>query len=252
MKNIYFDLAIIGGMGSEAASDLFARIIYYTSATNDSEHLSIVVLNLASIPHAHNNFLDNEQLDPNESILFLNKLIFQSKSRNVVIACNTFHEYSSRFDSKRFNFINMINLSLEFVSNKFKGKNIVVLSSIITVRKRLYTGNVDNYNISIRHLEKLAQSQLDEIIIGLKNTKDRDFDDLTKKLIILINKYAAENTVFLIACTELSLVSDKLIERTDYNIVDALDIAAISSIIATDVAKLNLERVKLKLPFYDS
>lgn len=45
-----FDVGIIGGMGPAATAELFRRIVLYTFAQTDQEHIKLYILNDPTIP----------------------------------------------------------------------------------------------------------------------------------------------------------------------------------------------------------
>jgi len=247
MNNYFFSLAIIGGMGSEAAAHMFQLIVNLTDASDDNEHVSTLLLNLTSIPHSHNNFIENEKFNPIESIDFMNTVLQTGKAKNVIIACNSFHEYSSYFEEKNYRFINMINETLEYTCSI--RDNVVLLASAVTINKGLYKNQINtakSENLIIP--SKVQQKRVDEIIIGLKDTRNRNLINSSNDLLRLCNELH-HHKIFLIACTELSLVSSILREISDYEIIDAMDIVGVKAVV-NGSRKLNSKLIREKLPRY--
>lgn len=248
MRELGFDLAIIGGMGSEAAKDLFDRIICLTNATEDYEHLSVLLLNLTSIPHSHNDAEINDKLNPQREIDFLLNLVKISNSNNLVISCNSFHEFASSFVGFKFNFINMIEVTRNYIL-KDPSRKIIILATDVTIKRKLYLATKEQLNQNFLVLDNDKQKFIDELIVELKNTKFRNLDTSAKKLVTFLD--AINDTYsFLFACTELSLISKRIRSLTNYEIIDSLDVAAIESIISVNSEKLNIVEAKKLLPHF--
>lgn len=214
-----YKLGIIGGMGSEATCDFFKRIVEYTKAKTDQDHINMCILNKASIPDRTSNILKNTKSPVkviNQCIEDLSLL----KCQYFAIPCNTAHYYLDQLIiPKDIKFINMVEETLKYVHEEYKDYKLCVLGTRGTIKGKVYENYGNNLDIIYP-----KEDQLDRIMEIIYKTKEmgieaETFRELESIIDNINHKYG--KVVFIFACTELSLYT-RLIK--DIKFVDAMDI----------------------------
>jgi len=222
-----YELGIIGGMGPEATAELFHRIIKYTEAKCDQDHISICILNITDTPDRTAAILD-DGLSPvshlNRAICDLIKL----RVKRFIICCNTVHYYTpALIKSDKIEFINMVSETINYIKSKEKRK-VIIIGTEGTVLAGVYGGALNNAGIKELKIQTNDQKRISEIIYGIKSTGVLQiYGDALAGVMAEVAK-TFPDAPFLLACTELSLLKQYL--NTEFSIIDPLDIVAIKAI----------------------
>ncbi len=218
MSDNHYELGILGGMGPEATSDLYKRIINHTKASSDQDHIKMVILNNCDTPDRTKALLgDGPSPLPalNHGIQTLSSL----GCKYFVIPCNTAHAYSDKFWKRtKMQFISMIDTVIEELKENYSDKKICVLCTNGSRDAGIY----ENKGIEINY-----PASQDKVMSVITNTKAGIYDLNTLQEVI--TEEEKNYDVFILACTELSLYKDKL--ETSGVILDAMDILVKSIII---------------------
>lgn len=218
-----YKLGILGGMGPLATAKLFERIVKFTDAKCDQEHLEMVILNKSSIPDRTKAIFDNG-LDP---VFKINEGIDELINNNCeyfIIPCNTAHYFKERFNlQNKIIFIDMIDETLEYIKNNYPNKKICLLGTTGTVKSNVY--HADN----ISYPNEAFQGKIMDIIYKTK----AGFNMLPLLQSIIDDK---SYDIYLLACTELSIYSDSL----KGSFLDAMDILVCATLKKCNV-KINKE-----------
>lgn len=221
-----YELGIMGGMGPVATAEIFRRIIDYTDAKSDQEHLSICILNKAQIPDRTNYLLHNGP----SPLKMIKEGIEELKALGVkkyVIPCNTSHAFINLLP--KFNDMELINMVEETKSyiNKHFNKQMCILATDGTVRTKVY----GDYTENVIYPDSLHQEKIMEIIYAIKRS-NKSIDNCRGEFLNIIKEIHCKNNniVFIIACTELSLLMNDY-ENKDIICVDAMDVVAVQAIL---------------------
>ncbi len=212
-----YKLGIIGGMGPLATSELFRRIVLKTDAKFDREHIKIAILNNPSIPDRTQAIVAGG----NSPVPYLNEAIADLKklgAEYVIMPCNTAHYFVDKVDFQGLKFINMVEETLNYLKEKHSDKKIIVLSTSGTNVANVYRSK----DLNISYADYMSQKSLDQFIYQIKEGYDLE------AIAIRLKKMLADKSiVYVLACTELSLLKEYLKE---YIIVDAMDILVLKTI----------------------
>lgn len=239
-----FDVGIIGGMGPAATAELFRRIVLYTLAHTDQEHIKMCILNDPTIPD-RTDFILKRGNSPFPSILGNIHLAKSIGCKYFAIPCNTSHYFYKEFEMVGgIHFINMVEETCKYAADTYPGRKICVLATLGTVTADVYrsigatVGNIvypsENANITIM-----------EIIRSIKAGECELHKAADCMLQMLSDEFNFQDTVFVLACTELSL----LLPYMRGQFVDAMDVLA-GTIIAKCKKPLNKEAFKLSEDFF--
>ncbi len=217
-----YKLGVIGGMGPLATVKFYDKVVLNTEAHNDNEHIDLIVLNHSTMPDRTRCIIENKDTE------FLNEIkkdleILDKIGVDVVaIPCNTSHYFYDEFK----NFVNLriINMIEETILEiKRRGiKKVSVFGTLGTLNSKVYNKYAEKNGIEVKELSVEDKKSVMDIIYKIKETNNLE----NKEFIEILNKYCDDETVGIIACTELSLLDIS----KNINTIDALDILVNKSI----------------------
>lgn len=217
-----YKLGVIGGMGPLATVKFYDKVVLNTEAHNDNEHIDLIVLNHSSMPDRTKCIIEKKDTD------FLNEIkkdleILDKIGVDVVaIPCNTSHYFYDEF--KNFANLKIINMIEETILEiKRKGiKNIAVFGTLGTLNSKVYNKYAEKNGIKVKEITLDDKNSVMDIIYKIKETNNLE----NKDFIEILNKYCDDETIGIIACTELSLLDIS----KNINTIDALDVLVNKSI----------------------
>ncbi|MCL6570354.1 MAG: amino acid racemase [Bacillus sp. (in: Bacteria)] len=213
-------VGIIGGMGPLATVDLMNKIISYTPALRDQDHIHIIADNYTQIPDRTNAIL-GKGTDPTRYLIQSAQLLENAGADFLVIACNTAHYF---FESvKKSVSIPILHMPLETIrflqENNFR--KVGLLATDGTIKTKLYQHLCENYGIEVIEPDIEFQKEVMEGIYAIKG------DNLEKGRLCLTkvaNKLIKRGAEAIVAgCTEIPLV---LKSSQDIFIIDPTEILA--------------------------
>lgn len=196
-------VGIIGGMGPLATVDLMNKIISYTPAMKDQDHIHIIADNYSQIPDRTTAIL-GKGIDPTPYIVQSAQRLQNAGADFLVIACNTAHFFYKAV--KRSVNIPILHMPLEtarFVQeNKFR--KVGLLATDGTVKTELYQNSCQNYRIDVIEPDKEMQKKVME---GIYAIKSGDLKTGCLHLSMVADKLKESGAEAIIAgCTEVPLV----------------------------------------------
>ena len=217
-----YKLGVIGGMGPLATVKFYDKVVLNTDAHNDNEHIDLVVLNHSTMPDRTRCIIEKKDLE------FLNVIkkdleILDNIGVDVVaIPCNTSHYFYDEFS--KYSNLKIINMIEETILEiKRRGvKQVAVFGTIGTLNSKVYDKYAQKYGIEVKELSTEDKNSVMDIIYNIKETNNLE----NKEFIEILNKYCDEDTIGIIACTELSLLDI----CKSINTIDALDVLVNKSI----------------------
>ncbi len=200
-------IAIIGGMGPFATSDLFDKILLNADATKDQDFPRVLVDCNTGIED-RTEFILNRGTNPLNKIISTAANLQKMGADILCMPCNTAHYFYDDIASNvKIPIINMIEETLKFIKNKGYEK-ILLLATEGTVKSKIYEKYNSNYNINILNINKEEQQIVNNIIYeGVK--AGRDDIDVAPLLKLLVKYKAAGVEGFILGCTELPILFKK-------------------------------------------
>ena len=217
-----YKLGVIGGMGPLATVKFYDKVVLNTEAHNDNEHIDLIVLNHSTMPDRTRCIIENKDTE------FLNEIkkdleILDKIGVDVVaIPCNTSHYFYDEF--KNFANLKIINMIEETIL-EIKGRGIqkvAVFGTLGTLNSKVYNKYAEKNGIEVKELSLEDKKSVMDIIYKIKETNNLE----NKDFIEILNKYCDDETIGIIACTELSLLDIS----KNINTIDALDVLVNKSI----------------------
>ena len=199
-------IGILGGVGPEATIDLFYKVIKFTPAKKDQEHLRIIVDNNPKIPDRTAAILGKGE-DPLLSLQETARNLEKAGADFIIIPCNTAHYYTSQIqESVNIPILNMIEETAKETHQRIPQiKKVGLLASIGTYKTKIYHQQFEKFNIEVISPE---EKDKEEIMKAIYAVKAGDLSEEVKKNIISIaQKLIDKGAEAIIAgCTEIPLI----------------------------------------------
>lgn len=196
-------VGIIGGMGPSATALLFQKMIAYTEAATDAEHIHILIDNRPSIPDRTKAILNGNEI-PVEKICESGKMLEKMGAEIIAIPCNTSHYfYSSIQKQLEIPIIHMLDETAK-ECKKLGFNRVGVLATTGTKATAIYDKALSTYGIQAIYPGEEGQAVLMTIIYDyVKAGKPADCEMFKKEL---KNMSAMGAQAFILGCTELPMV----------------------------------------------
>lgn len=237
-------IGILGGMGPEATSYLYDKIIKSTPAKKDQDHIPIIIFNNPKIPDRTEAILYGGTSPVNELIFTASKLE-KAGANFIVMPCNTSHYFIEEVSSAiTIPIVNMISETLNFIIEKYSDvKTIGLLATSGTITTRIYHRLFEKAGIKILNLSEFEQEVLVmNSIYGNNGIKAGRKIDASSKLLTAVNSFKNKGAELIImGCTEIPLVLEQ--KLTDSVLIDPMKIIAEKSVL---LAKAMQEKVILE------
>ena len=214
---MYKTIGIIGGMGALATVDMFNKIVTYTEAKNDQEHIPVLIDNNTQIPDRTSFLLGYEGDDPAKHLIRSAHKLKNSGADFILIACNTAHYFIPKIvEAVDIEIIN----GIKETANEVAALNynaVAVLGTEGFVKHVNYKLYYDEVGVDTIKLTKSEQDSVSSLIYdGIKANNDIDISHF---LLTLEQLFSRGAEAFILSCTELPVAFEKYSIR-DYNIVD--------------------------------
>jgi aspartate racemase len=143
-------IGILGGMGPEATIDLFYKIIKFTPAEKDQDHLRIIIDNNPKIPDRTAAILGKGK-DPLPALQETAKNLEKAGADFIIIPCNAAHYFlSSIQESVKIPILNMIKETVKETQKKNSSiKKVGLLASIGTYKTKIYHQHFKKFKIPL-------------------------------------------------------------------------------------------------------
>ena len=217
-----YKLGVIGGMGPLATVSFYERVVLNTAAKCDNEHIDMVVLSHASMPDRTKCIIENKGREFLEVIKKDFKILEDIGVEAVAIPCNTSHYFFDEF--KKFTSLRIINMIEETILEvKKRGiEKIAVFGTLGTLNSKVYEKYANQHGLLVKEVSPEDKQAVMDIIYDIKETNCLD----GRRFVDILSRYCDDETVGIIACTELSLLDIP----EDINTIDALNVLVKRSI----------------------
>lgn len=219
MSDLKKTVGIIGGMGPLATADLFTKIINFTDAASDADHIHILIDNNPKTPDRTSAILHGTE-SPLPYLVRSAERLQTAGAEFLLIPCITSHYFMDELTKMaEVPIINMIEETAKHIKEQGMDK-VVVLATDGTRNSHVFDTIFAHYGITILYPCAEAQNALMDVIYkGVKaGNKHWDTAFLNAEIDRLISNGAE---AVILGCTELPLaaemygISGKLINPTD-------------------------------------
>lgn len=245
MQKKSLTIGILGGMGPAATVDIFSKIVKFTPAARDQDHIRIIIDNNPKIPNRIAAFYGHGEDSTPEMIASAQSL--QSAGADfIIIPCNTAHLFIPRIEQHlKIPFLSIIDAGVEFIKmNYSQVKKAGILGTTPTVESGLYRKAFAEIGISLVSPEsELQHNSVMEAIFGIQGIKAGNTCIQPRELLITASAQlvAKGAEIILMACTEIPIVlktEDTTVPLVDLNTI--LAIAAIKKALGMDDIQINV------------
>ena len=218
-------------MGPEATSAFFLKLIKYTPAKKDQDHLKVIIYNDPSIPDRSAAICDKDEspvFRATEGLRHLQKI----GADFIVIPCVTIHTYYEELvNSIRIPILNIIDESAKHVMTHFPHiKKIGILATKGTFASMIFQKSFQEHNLFTVIPDKTSQEDLMESVYGSGGIKAGYSKGKPKELILRVaDKLICNGAEAIVGgCTEIPIaVRD---EDLKVPFIDSLSVLARSAI----------------------
>lgn len=223
-------IGILGGMGPDATCALFDRIIKFTNAKCDSDHIRIIIDNNPKIPDRTAAILGNSVSPVSELVKTATNL--QNSGANfIVIPCITSHYFYQEIQSEiDIPILNALEITKEHIDNHLGNiSKIGVIATSGTIRTNLFHKIlIDKEVIIPTELEQ--REYVMEIIYGKEGVKAGNRTGKVKEYLAeIVGRLKDRGAEAIIAgCTEISIVLEQ--SDIDVPLIDPLTLMAKKSV----------------------
>ena len=212
-------VGIIGGMGPEATVDLMRRIIARTPASDDQDHVHLLVESNPKIPSRIAHLIEGTGADPTPELVRIARNLEAAGATLLAMPCNTAHDYATAIRAAvSIPLLDMVALSAARLQALAPGARVGLLASTAVQRTGLYAAALAPLGLTLVPAER--QDALMALIRGVK--RGATGDAALQALRSFVDELAARADVVLIACTELSVLAAEL--RPAVPLLDSLDV----------------------------
>jgi aspartate racemase len=199
-------IGILGGMGPEATIDLFYKIIKFTPAEKDQDHLRIIIDNNPKIPDRTAAILGREE-SPLSALQETAQNLEKAGADFIVIPCNTAHSFlSSIQESVKIPILNMIEETAKETQKRISQiQKVGLLASIGIYETEIYHQQFKKFNIEVISPEEKDKEEIMKVIYVVKagNLSEEIKKNILKIAQKLIDKGAE---AIITGCTEIPLI----------------------------------------------
>lgn len=199
-------IGILGGMGPEATVDLFYKIIKFTPAEKDQDHLRIIIDNNPKIPDRTAAILGKGE-DPLPALQESARNLEKAGADFIIIPCNTAHYFLPSIQkSVKILILNMIEETAKETQQRIPQiKKVGLLASIGTYKTEIYHQQFKKYNIEVIYPD---EKDKEEVMKAIYAVKAGDLSNEVKGNILkIVQKLIDKGAEAIIAgCTEIPLI----------------------------------------------
>ena len=199
-------IGILGGMGPEATIDLFYKIIKFTPAEKDQDHLRIIIDNNPKIPDRTAAILGKGE-DPLPALQETAQNLEKAGADFIIIPCNTAHYFLPLIqESVKIPVLNMIEEAAKETQQRIPQiQKVGLLASIGTYKTEIYHQHFKKYNIEVIYPD---EKDKEEVMKAIYAVKAGDLSNEVKGNILkIVQKLIDKGAEAIIAgCTEIPLI----------------------------------------------
>lgn len=221
-------IGVLGGMGPEATIWLMRRVLAMTPATDDSDHVPLLVNNNTQVPSRIKAIIDGHGDDPAPVLQAMARTLEAGGALALAMPCNTAHFYAASIQrSVSIPLLNMLELTARHVASMVApphDRPIRRVGMLASPAARL-TGvfELPFQNVGIETVYPDDDSRVLTCIKAVKGgTSNNGTIACLDSAIAALAGNGAD--VAIIACSELSLLKDSLTAQLP--LVDSIDILA--------------------------
>ncbi|QFT97344.1 Aspartate racemase [Roseovarius sp. THAF8] len=211
-------VGILGGMGPEATILLMQKVLSAIPAQDDADHVPLIVHQNPQVPSRIKALIDGDGQDPMPVLMSMAQDLERAGAQALAMPCNTAHHYAVAVaNATSLPFLDMIELTARHLGETGAG-TVGMLASPATRKVGVFDTKFDAHD-----LKPLWADDEDDLLDIIRAVKaGSDLTTLAPHMGRIAAGMADKGADhLLIACTELSLMSESLPDAIPYT--DSLD-----------------------------
>ncbi|GHU85215.1 aspartate racemase [Clostridia bacterium] len=215
-------LGVVGGLGPMATAYFMRRIIEFTDASTDQEHIKMVILNATQIPDRTKFILGKSKEDPFDELLNCCKTLEAAKAKLIAIPCNTSHYFYDKLAAEIS--IPIVHMQKETAKELklLNTQKVGIMATTGTVSTGLFQNALKKVGLSYLIPDDERQNKIMEVIYNDIKAGEKTTEKEFLKLVDWFFESRCDRVV--LGCTELSVLKSAFL--LDARFVDALDVTA--------------------------
>jgi aspartate racemase len=212
-------VGIIGGMGPEATVDLMRRVVAKTPASDDQDHVHLIVESNPKIPSRIAHLIERTGADPTPELIRIALNLQRAGADALAIPCNTAHAYADSIrHSVSIPLLDMVSLTVDQIALAGRTARVGLLAS-----SAIHTTGLYAKALSAQSIATVLPSRQEDVMVLIRAVKGGDTGaQIRAALGQVARETAGRADVLLIACSELSVISAGI----TVPFVDSLDVLA--------------------------
>lgn len=214
-------VGILGGMGPQATVLLMQRLLTAARATDDADHIPLLVDQNPQVPSRIRHIIDGTGADPGPTLAAMAQRLQTAGAMAIAMPCNTAHHYAGDIRAAiTVPFIDMVAASVTHAATLTRaGTPIGILASPALRRIALF-----NAPLATRGLTPVYATDEAAMLSAIQSIKSHGPTDAARTTLRTASAalYDAGAAVQMIACTEFSLIADATDPRA--TVFDTLDV----------------------------
>ncbi|SDX74348.1 aspartate racemase [Ruegeria halocynthiae] len=214
---------ILGGMGPEATILLQQRVLATVQATDDADHLPLLIDMNPQVPSRIAHLIEGCGADPGPVLADMARGLERSGATALAMPCNTAHHYAAQIEQAvSIPFLNMVDLSVEAAAKHLPSGSRVGILASPALRK------VGVFDVPLKRAEFTAlwPEDEDQMLGTIRRIKaDGPTDDAFETLSAAARDLSDQGAALLfVACSEFSLLTHDLPQTVP--IIDTVEVLA--------------------------
>ncbi len=213
-------VGILGGMGPEATIDLMRRVLAAVPASDDADHVPLIVHQNPQVPSRIAHLIDGTGEDTGPTLAAMARGLAGAGAQALAMPCNTAHHYAQVIrEATNLPFLDMVALSVAAAQAAATGQGRADVAILCSPATRI----AGVFDPSCRAAGLTPHYAADDaaMLAAIRAIKTRRNMDQAPATLHAASK-AITTPVQIIACTEYSLIADAL--SPDVLAIDTLDV----------------------------
>lgn len=202
-------IGILGGLGPEATVFIFQKILQYTPASKDQEHLRILIDNNPKIPERLPAILGSGP-DPAPMMVSSGQALTRAGAEFIIIPCVSAHYFLPELRRKiTLPILSMLDeTAIEIKASQPAIRMVGLLAAEGTMKVGLFQNRLSAAGIQTIIPDGKDRQNAQKYIFEIKDTKSRhDRNEISQKFVEIGARMIARGAeAILIGCTEISIV----------------------------------------------
>ena len=213
-------VGVLGGMGPEATIYFMQQVVGAVRATDDADHIPLLVDNNTQVPSRIAAILEGRGQDPGPVLAHMARRLVAAGAEALVMPCNTAHYYADQVASATDTpFLNMVDMACAKAARIAPGGKVGLLGSPALRQVGVFEQALANVGLTSVHASDSAR-----VLATIRSIKSQGPSEFAAHTLtdVAAQMVADGADVICICCTEFSMLARDI--AADVPIFDAMDL----------------------------